>query len=236
MTISVILAHPDERSLNHAIAQAAVTQLEHNGHEVYFHDLHKDVFDPQLACDEIPKDAFLPAVIKTHCEEIAEAEGIIIVHPNWWGQPPAILKGWVDRVIRPGIAYEFLEDDSGEGVPNGLLKAKAAIVFNTTNTEAEREKLVFGDPLETIWKNCIFGLCGVDDFYRRMFGIVVTSTEKQRIEWIAEVRNTVDSVFPRVDKIEIQPPEGSALKREKWDIKKRVSNQEEAPAKNRRSR
>jgi len=199
MRISVILAHPDERSFNHAIAKAAVNQLETNGHTVLFHDLHKERFDPLLACDEIAKDAALHEVIKAHCKEVAEADGIVIIHPNWWGQPPAILKGWVDRVIRPGVAYEFLEGDSGEGVPNGLLKAKAAIVFNTSNTEAEREKSVFGDPLETIWRNCIFGLCGVTNFFRRMFGTVVTSTEPQRIEWLDEVRNTVDSIFPGVD-------------------------------------
>jgi len=196
MRISVILAHPDKRSFNHAIAQAVVSQLENNGHKVVFHDLHDESFDPLLASDEIPKDAALPVMITTHCKEIAEAEGIIIVHPNWWGQPPAILKGWVDRVIRPGVAYEFLEDDSGEGVPNGLLKASAAIVFNTTNTEPEREKTVFGDPLETIWKNCIFGLCGVTKFHRRMFGIMVTSSEMQRIGWLDEARKTVDSFFP----------------------------------------
>jgi NAD(P)H dehydrogenase (quinone) len=195
MKISVILAHPDENSFNHAIANAAVSQLECNGHKVLFHDLHKERFDPVLSCEEIPKDVSLPAIIKMHCEEIANADGIIIVHPNWWGQPPAILKGWVDRMIRPGVEYEFLEGDSGEGVPSGLLKARAAIVFNTSNTESEREKNSFGDPLETIWRNCIFGLCGVTNFYRRMFGIVVTSTEKQRIEWLDEVRKTVDSFF-----------------------------------------
>ena len=200
MRISVILAHPGVASFNHAIAQAVVKQLEDNGHDVFFHDLHKERFDPLLACDEIAKDAALHEVIKAHCQELAEADGIVVIHPNWWGQPPAILKGWVDRVIRPGVAYEFLEGDSGEGVPNGLLKAKAAIVFNTSNTEAEREKTVFGDPLETIWRNCIFGLCGVTNFVRRMFGIVVTSTELQRIEWLDEVRNTVDSIFPGVDR------------------------------------
>jgi putative NADPH-quinone reductase len=167
---------------------------------VLFHDLYKENFDPLLGCEEIPKDVSLPPIIKAHCGEIAEAEGIIIVHPNWWGQPPAILKGWVDRVIRPGVAYDFLEDDSGEGVPNGLLKAGTALVFNTSNTESEREKNAFGDPLETIWRNCIFGLCGVRDFYRRMFGIIVTSSEKQRIEWLDEVRKTVDSFFPKVGK------------------------------------
>jgi NAD(P)H dehydrogenase (quinone) len=201
MRISVILAHPNDESFNHAIARMAVKHLEANGHKVLFHDLYKENFDPLLDRDEIPKDAPLPGVIKEHCGEMTEAEGIIIVHPNWWGQPPAILKGWVDRVIRPGVAYDFLENDSGEGVPNGLLKAKAAIVFNTSNTEVEREKNVFGDPLETIWRNCIFGLCGVTNFYRRMFGVIVTSTDKQRRDWLDEVRRAVDSFFPRVDNV-----------------------------------
>lgn len=199
MKILVILAHPDEKSFNHSIAKASVEQLENNGHAVMFHDLQKEMFDPLLCSAEIPKDAVLPEVIKLHCDEVTEADGIIIVHPNWWGQPPAILKGWVDRVIRPGVAYEFLEVDSGEGVPNGLLNAKTAIVFNTTNTEPERERSVFGDPLETIWKNCIFGLCGVNDVYRKMFGIIVTSSAKQRAEWLEEVKHTVDSYFPQAD-------------------------------------
>ncbi len=199
MKISVVLAHPDDGSFNHAIARAAVRQLETNGHKVLFRDLYKENFDPLLARGEIPNNAYLPERIKEHCREIAETDGIIIVHPNWWGQPPAILKGWVDRVIRPGVAYEFLADDSGEGIPNGLLNANTAVVFNTSNTEAEREKNVFGDPLETIWRNCIFGLCGVTNFYRRMFGVVVTSTEMQRKEWLEEVAKTVDSLFPKVD-------------------------------------
>ena len=197
MRISVILAHPDEGSFNHAISKTAVEQIEGNGHTVFFHDLYEEGFNPLLPSEEIPQDAQLPMVIDQHCREIAEADGIIVVHPNWWGQPPAILKGWVDRVIRPGIAYEFLEEDPGEGVPNGLLKAKTAIVFNTSNTEAEREKKVFGDPLEKIWKNCIFGLCGVTHFHRRMFGIIVTSTEAQRKKWLDETRNYVDTFFPK---------------------------------------
>jgi NAD(P)H dehydrogenase (quinone) len=121
----------------------------------------------------------------------------VIVHPNWWGQPPAILKGWVDRVMRPGVGYRFLDGDGGEGVPVGLLKARAAIVFNTSNTAVEREQAVFGDPLELIWKNCIFGLCGVKDVHRETFGVVVTSTESQRRHWLARVSDIVDRHFPK---------------------------------------
>ena len=197
MKISLILAHPQEGSFNHAIARTAAQQLADNGHRVFFHDLYQEGFDPLLPGEEIAQDAPLPELVARHCRQIGEAEGIVVVHPNWWGQPPALLKGWVDRVIRPGVAYKFIEGDNGEGVPKGLLKAKAAIVFNTSNTEAVRETAVFGDPLETIWKNCIFGLCGVTAFYRRMFTVVVTSTEAQRKQWLAEVRDIVDVSFPR---------------------------------------
>jgi len=197
MKISIILAHPDPKSFNHAIAQTAVQALKKNGHIAIFHDLYQEKFDPLLPVKEIPENAKLPANIKKHCKEIAIADGLLIIHPNWWGQPPAILKGWVDRVIRPGIAYEFLEGDSGEGVPGGLLKAKAALVYNTSNTESEREKRVFGDPLETIWKNCIFGLCGVTNFHRRMFNVIVTSTEKQRKNWLDTVTKDIDMIFPK---------------------------------------
>ncbi|GBE33484.1 MAG TPA: flavodoxin family protein [Nitrospirae bacterium] len=197
MKISLILAHPDSKSLNHAIANVALETLNSQGHTVFFHDLYQEKFDPILPGDEIDRDANLPPEIEKYCNELKESDGIIIIHPNWWGQPPAILKGWIDRIIRPGVAYEFLEGDKGEGVPKGLLKARSAIVFNTSNTSVEREKGVFGDPLETLWKNCIFGLCGVTQFYRKMFRIIVVSTKDQRRKWIQEATDTVLQFYPR---------------------------------------
>lgn len=118
------------------------------------------------------------------------------MHPNWWGQPPAILKGWIDRVIRPGVACRFQQGDGGESVPIGLLKAKVTLVFNTSNTPAAREQAVFGDPLETLWKNCVFGLCGVKRFERRTFSIVVTSSAEQRREWLEVVTVLMTRAFP----------------------------------------
>lgn len=197
MKISVILAHPHPGSFNHAIAETASKVLIHNGHAINFHDLYAQRFDPLLPFEEIDTDAPLPVEIESHCKELVKADGIVIIHPNWWGQPPAILKGWVDRIIRPGVAYDFLEGDKGEGIPRGLLKAKAAVVFNTSNTSSQRENKEFGDPLETIWKNCIFGLCGVTNFYRRMFNIVIISTPRERKEWLQEVHQTVNRFFPK---------------------------------------
>jgi putative NADPH-quinone reductase len=197
MKVLVIVAHPNKASFNHAIAGTCSTALADNGHQAVVHDLYEEHFDPALPQVELEGEAVLPAEIKRHCDEVSQADGIIIVHPNWWGQPPAILKGWVDRVLRPGVAYEFLEGDGGEGIPHGLLKAGCAVIFNTSNTETAREDAVFGDPLEAIWKNCIFGLCGVPTVHRRMFNVVITSTEADRGRWLAEIVGTIGRFFPK---------------------------------------
>jgi NAD(P)H dehydrogenase (quinone) len=184
MKILIVLGHPDPNSLNHAIAHAIRNDLGKIGHEVLFHDLYEEGFPPLLPAKEIPESGEIEKVVENHCNELASAEGIVIVHPNWWGQPPAILKGWVDRVFRPGVAYRFEEGDGGEGIPIGLLRAAAAVVINTANTPAERERMAFGDPLDAIWRRCIFDLCGVSNFHRRTFAVVVTSTKAQRLGWI----------------------------------------------------
>jgi NAD(P)H dehydrogenase (quinone) len=189
MNILIILGHPDPGSLNHAIAHAVRDDLKAAGHDIIFHDLYGEGFDALLTAAEIPKSGTINQTIAAHCRELSRADGIIIVHPNWWGQPPAILKGWVDRVFRPGVAYRFEEGDGGEGIPAGLLKASAAVVINTSNTPAAREQAAFGDPLDGVWRRCIFDLCGVTRFYRRMFSVVVTSTMEQRLAWIEEAKD-----------------------------------------------
>jgi putative NADPH-quinone reductase len=196
MRVSIILGHPRAGSFNHAIAEEARRVVEANGHEVDLHDLYAEGFDPVLPDAEIPASGSLPPQIQAHCREIAAADGIIVVHPNWWGQPPAILKGWVDRVLRAGVAYRFVEGDAGGGVPVGMLRANDALIFNTTNTERDREMEVFGDPLDALWKNCILRYCGVRQVERRSYGVVVTSTAEERAAWLADVARLVSQTFP----------------------------------------
>ncbi len=187
----VILAHPGRGSLNHALAAAACDELARAGYSVRFHDLCAEGFDPLLPAAEIPRDGPVDPLVRRHCDELEAADAIVVVHPNWWGQPPAILKGWIDRVMRPAVAYSFEEGDSGEGVPRGLLRARVAIVLNTSNTPQERERSQFGDPLELLWDNCVFRLCGVRAFARRMYRVVVTSSPGQREAWITDARQLV---------------------------------------------
>ena len=194
MKISVILGHPYEKSFNHAIAEAVIATLKENKHEVYYHDLYAENFNPVIPKQELIEQSADPLVIK-HMKEITEVDGIIIIHPNWWGEPPAILKGWVDRVLRQNVAYTFEDGDNGGGLPIGLLKAKVGLIFNTSNTEEKRELAVFGDPLQNIWKSCIFDFCGVKTFDRIMFRIIADSTEEERKQWLCEAKELVNKYF-----------------------------------------
>lgn len=194
--ISVILAHPYTHSLNAAIAATVVSTLEKNGYGVHFHDLYQEGFDPLLSGEELAAGKNNDPLLHQHQEEISRAHGIIIVHPNWWGQPPAILKGWMERVLRKNVAYTFPPGDNGGGLPIGLLPAKSALVFNTSNTPAQREHEVFGDPLERIWKDCVFAFCGVHTFERLTFGVVADSDEATRQHWLQQAAEMVNKHFP----------------------------------------
>lgn len=197
MKIVIVLAHPEAKSFSHAIARTAAQVLKTCGHEVCWHDLYAEKFPCVLPGHEIPREGRVPPRIRRYCRELQQASGLIIVHPNWWGQPPAILKGWVDRVLRPDVAYRFLPGDRGEGIPEGLLRMDHALVFNTANTPRRREERVMKDPLDTLWKNCILRLCGVRHVVRRMFRVVVTSSRKQRARWLEEIRKLVLRTYPR---------------------------------------
>jgi len=195
MKLVVILGHPHPGSFNHAIAEAACSRLRQAGHAVAFHDLYAEGFDPAITWDEVRQKPVTDPVLERHCEELKGADGLVFVHPNWWGMPPAVMKGYIDRVFRSGVAYEFKAGDSGEGVPIGLLHARTAVVINTSDTDPEREQAVMKDPLETLWANCILKYCGVQTVIRRNFSVVVTSTPQQRAAWLDEVRAVMETAF-----------------------------------------
>jgi putative NADPH-quinone reductase len=197
MKVSVILGHPTPGSFNHAICATAMAVLKANGHTCHFHDLYAERFDPVMPSSELPKDASLPAEIERHCQEIGEADGVIVVHPNWWSAPPAILRGWVDRVLRAGRAYNFVPDGQGGAKPVGLLKAQVGLAFTTANTPHDKEVQLFGDPLHTHWLKVVFGLCGVARIEKWDFSPIIISTAEARREWLDEVERAVARYFPR---------------------------------------
>ncbi len=191
MNILVLLGHQKAGSFCHVITKTAIEELEAAGHETIFHDLYQEGFDPILSHEEVAGEEPLDPIVARHVEEVSAADGYLVVHPNWWGQPPAILKGWLDRVLRQGSAYEF----GPQGVV-GLLENRKALVITTSNTPRDDELQLFGDPLENLWKACVFNFCGVEDFHRRNFESIVLSTPEQRQQWLIEVQDLVRERFP----------------------------------------
>ncbi len=196
MTVSIILGHPNPGSFCHAIAAVARDALLETGYDIAFHDLHQEGFDPLVGADEARTRQSADQLVEDHCRELAGAEGLIIVHPSWWGMPPAILKGWIDRVVRPGVAYRLKEDAQGAPTVHvGLLTSCQAIVFNTSDLPVEAERNKFGDTLNVIWKTYVGALSGMP-VERHAFAVMGTSTPDDRARWLDEARDIVSKRFP----------------------------------------
>ncbi|MCX4695425.1 NAD(P)H-dependent oxidoreductase [Streptomyces sp. NBC_01408] len=189
MRVGVYLAHPRPGSFNHAVFDAVVEELCGRGCQVLAHDLHAEGFDPLLSAVETGTvEAASPAQdpqLALHRTEVASLDALVFVHPNWWGMPPAVLAGWVQRVFAPGVAYKL---GTAEGEPAGLLKAGRALVLNTSDTPADREESEFGDPLHRIWAACVLPFTGVADVRRVVFRTVTDSDDGQRAAWLNEAR------------------------------------------------
>jgi len=187
MKIYAVVANLQPNSFCNAILNTAIDEAKKLGHTVVSHDLYVEKFDPVLTKEEVSaKNEDLEPIIKQHIDEVLEADAYIIIHPNWWGQPPAVLKGWIDRVLRQGEMYAFTEDG-----PVGYLTDKKALILNTSNTPQEIEDKAYGDPLDNLWKNCIFALCGTKDVHRENFTSVILSDEEQRKGWLEKTRELV---------------------------------------------
>jgi NAD(P)H dehydrogenase (quinone) len=193
MRASVYLAHPYEKSFNHAIFNRVNLVLDRLNVETYTHDLYVEDFNPSLTVRELGLDVSEDPQVLKYADELMASDLLIFVHPNWWGQPPAILKGWIDRVIRPPYAYDYPPEIPAGDPPVQTMTGKRGLVFNTSNTPEERENGYFGDPLENIWRQCVFGFCGIEMFKRRMFRIVADSDDATRISWLDEVERIIES-------------------------------------------
>ncbi len=206
MHIFSVIAHPRADSFCHAISVAARSALDAAGHTVEHHDLYAEGFDPCLT----PVEAYTVGetleqtlarvddpVIRQHRQGVGKAGGLLVVHPNWWGKPPAILAGWMDRILVPGVAYRL---QAADGLPEGLLAVKSALIINTSDTNEEREVNDLGDPLELIWGRCVLPYCGVKDYKRIVFRPVVGSSTETRSSWLELTKKQCQDRFGKDSK------------------------------------
>ncbi|MGW7333502.1 NAD(P)H-dependent oxidoreductase [Streptomyces sp. NPDC054840] len=189
MQIGVYLAHPRPGSFNHAVFEAVVAELRARGCRVVAHDLCAEGFPPLLSAEETGTVGSTPGArdpqVALHQRELTTLDALVFVHPNWWGMPPAVLTGWVQRVLAPGVAYKL---GTANGEPAPLLKADRALVLNTSDTPLDREETEFGDPLQRIWAACVLPYAGIADVRRTVFRTVTDSSGEERAAWLDRAR------------------------------------------------
>ena len=199
----VVLGSPNPSSFCHAMAQQVSRVFAEHGVDVRVRDLYAEGFDPVARADEARTDSSGPAVpadwlVAEHRSLLSAADHLVVAHPNWWGKPPAIMAGWLDRVLVPGVAYRL---DNRDGVPTPLLKLRSLLVLNTGDTPAERERDVFGDPLDAIWRRCVGAYLHRAVVERVLAGPLGDATDETRTRWLAQVRHAAERLA--------QPPVGA---------------------------
>jgi NAD(P)H dehydrogenase (quinone) len=166
MKVLIVHAHPEPQSFNAALTQAATTALREAGHDVTVSDLYAEHFDPVAGRHDFLQAAnpdrfhyqseqahaavnrsFAPDLAREQAR-LQSADLLVLQFPLWWGSPPAILKGWLERVLAYGIAYV-----DGRRFTSGLFKGRRAIISVTTGGTPERFRPedVYGNIEQVLW-------------------------------------------------------------------------------------
>lgn len=126
--ILVLDAHPDPspERFGHALAEAYAEEIRRGGAPVRVLRLSNLTFDPVLR-DSLDVPQPWEADLHEAMEAIVQSRWVTMVFPTWWAGPPALLKGFIDRVMLPGVAYRH----EGKALPTGLLAGRGARIVTT---------------------------------------------------------------------------------------------------------
>ncbi len=152
--ITIILAHPWHGSFCKAILDTITKKLDTDNKAYQAVDLHKDNFNPVLTESELAlysKGQFSDPLVGKYQNMLKDSDEVIFIYPIWWMNMPAILKGFFDKVLLYGFAYNY------EGGWNPLLNIKKTVVI-TTSEQATNNFEASGDPVNDIIKNCMYSV------------------------------------------------------------------------------
>jgi putative NADPH-quinone reductase len=112
MKILLVHCHPNPESFTASVKAVAVETLERAGHEVDVLDLYAEGFDPVMSREEragyhARGENRLP--VASHLDRVKAADGLLFVYPTWWYGQPAMLKGWLERVLIPHETFTMPE-------------------------------------------------------------------------------------------------------------------------------
>lgn len=186
MNILLVYAHPNPRSFNRAILETADAALRERGHATRIHDLYQMQFRAALDGEDLLRNwrGDLPVETRREQDAIRWAQGLVFVYPIWWFGPPAILKGWIDRVFTRKFAFDFGPDGM-----KGLLAHERALILNTLGgDEATYQREHWHELLARPITEGVLGACGVRNIVYRAFYQVTTIGHAERQAMLDEVR------------------------------------------------
>ena len=183
--IFLVYGHYNENSFTAAIKNEFIKHSELKGNKVDVIDLYKEKFDPVFAGEDPG------AEVLDHRKRIEECDTIVLVAPIWNFRMPAIVEGWIDKVLAPPWAFRFKQLVGNYGYPIGNLRNKKAVIFCTYGSPRLAITTFFLNlPIRRL-KRGVFHICGITNIlYRRYFAVPFV-TESERKEFLEDVKKTV---------------------------------------------
>lgn len=182
----IIVAHPNNQSFNKAITDAVVESSREMGAETLLRDLYSLDFNPVLSWEELQAAGcgIIPSEIRNEQLLISKADLITLIYPLWWMGFPAILKGYLDRVLTHGFAYKTEGD-----ISVGLIQGKKMQQLITIGSNVEQyQSLGFDKSLNDCLINGLFNYCGITDIQYRLFGDIHLIDEQARADILLQAR------------------------------------------------
>ncbi|WP_151733514.1 NAD(P)H-dependent oxidoreductase ['Paenibacillus yunnanensis' Narsing Rao et al. 2020] len=161
MNTLIIYTHPNHQSLSYAFLQEVIRGCRENPHspEIQVLDLYAESFNPVLVFGENKRrrDMHTDPELAKYREQLLWAERIVLVYPIWWGRPPAMLMGYIDRMFASNFAYR----DKGGLFPEGLLKGKSVVCVSSMKGPAHYPLLWLNNAHKVLMKRALFNYVGI---------------------------------------------------------------------------
>ncbi len=186
MNILILFAHPNLQSFNHAILETLTETLQERHHQVRIKDLYRLHFNAILDSHDLARIAHhdIPDDILQEQADITWAQGLVFIYPVWWFGPPAILKGWIERVFTRGFAFDF-----GANGLQQLLHHEQALIINTLGSDEKiYQQNNWHDLLIRPLSEGTLGYCGVKRITYKAFYDVFAVSQSERHIMLREVK------------------------------------------------
>ena len=157
----IILAHPYAKSFNHVIKDE-VYKILNLTKEVKVIDLVKDQFDPVLSSEDLRlymRGQSSDHNVYDYQNDLLDCDDLILIFPIWWYEAPAILKGFMDKVLLPGFAFVEIDNQ----LVGKLSHIKRLTVISTSEVLSEFMRKEVGNPIENSLMNTTLGVCGIQN-------------------------------------------------------------------------